>query len=111
MNNVQQNALQSFIAGGKCAKLPHCKLAWQIALARIRIQLLDEQTNMRWQSIIRRDAIIGVLREKSHRGIQKLSQKDQAWVTCISLMQRAWRARRIRLARATQERLHPRDVD
>jgi hypothetical protein len=107
MNHVQQNALRSFVVGGKCAKLPHCKLAWLIALARIRIQLLDEQTNMRWRSIVRRDAIIGVLREKSHKGIQKLSQKDQAWVTCISLMQRAWRARRIALARATLEKLGP----
>lgn len=111
MNNVQQNALQSFVVGGKCAKLPHCKLAWQIALARIRIQLLDEQTNMRWQAIVRRDAIIGILREKSHRGIQKLAQKDQAWVTCISLMQRAWRARRIALCRATHERLNPPAAD
>ena len=105
MTTHQNSTLQAFVMGQKCEELPHSKLAWRIALARIRIQLLDEQTNMRWPSIVRRDAIISDLRERSHKGIQKLSQKDQAWVTCISLMQRAWRTRRIAMHRKAQGNL------
>ena len=99
MNNEQNNVLVAFYEGQKCPRPATSRLAWIVALSRIRICIMDSHFCMATEKQRRNESVVRSSCVRAQTGLQSLVEKDRAWANSVSLMERAWKKRRQSLRR------------
>lgn len=99
MNSEQNNVLVAFYEGQKCPRPATSRLAWVVALARIRISIMDSHFCMASEKLRRNESVVRSSCVRAQTGLQSLVEKDRAWANSVGLMERAWKKRRQALKR------------